>query len=274
MIQHSAHNASCCSAQRSEVSFQSCFVPDSDPGFERCVDPLLFLDAPDTASTRRCASSVDCGHGQLCIRPRGDQELVSFTIHVPPWLRKDKEDVERKLVWQGDSSEILDEGPSVLLLTSHQFLTFSVPVVEVGDWLPTYGVLPMGLPVLWNTMFLCGLSCARCLARFTHDVHFRYLKMLSLSLFFFNLLPLPFLDGGQLFDVLYDWRTSERDDPTDGEAVMLDQLEAAPLEAMHASQPTRPLRAQRRKARWRKVVHVSVGMLTGCCVFLSFLKAF
>ena len=182
--------------------------------------------------------------------------------------------MERKLVWQGDSSEILDEGPSVLLLASHQFLTFSVPVVEVGDWLPTYGVLPMGLPVLWNTMFLCVLSCARCLARFTHDVHFRYLKMLSLSLFFFNLLPLPFLDGGQLFDVLYDWRTSERDDPTDGEAVMLDQLEAAPLEAMHASQPTRPLRAQRRKARWRKVVHVSVGMLTGCCVFLSFLKAF
>ena len=111
-------------------------------------------------------------------------------------------------------------------------------------------------------------------ARFTDDVRFRYLKMLSLSLYFFNLLPLPFLDGGQLFDVLYDWRTSERDDPADGETVMLDQLEAAPLEAERVSQPTRSLRALRRKARWRRIVHVSVGMLTGCCVFLSFLKAF
>ncbi|KAM5543784.1 hypothetical protein V8D89_002401 [Ganoderma adspersum] len=229
-----AHNASCCSAQRSEVSFQSCFVPDSDPGFERCVDPLLFLDAPDTASTRRCASSVDCGHGQLCIRPRGDQELVSFTIHVPPWLRKDKEDVERKLVWQGDSLEILDE-------------------VEVGDWLLTYGVLPMGLPVIWNTLFL-------------------YLKMLSLSLYFVNLLPLPFLDGGQLFDALYDWWTSERGDPADGETVILDQLEAAPLEAERVSQSTRSLGATRRKAWWRRAVHVSVGMLTGCYVLLSFMK--
>ncbi|KAI1787204.1 hypothetical protein LXA43DRAFT_975386 [Ganoderma leucocontextum] len=157
-----AHNTTCCAAQRSEVSFQSCFVPDSDSAFERCVDPVLFLDASNTTATRRCASSVDCGHGQLCIRPRGDQELVSLTVHIPPWLRKDEEDLERKLVWQGDSSEILQE-------------------VEVGGWLPTSGVLPIGLPAVWNTLFL-------------------YLKMLSLSLYFVNLLPLPFLDGGQLFD--------------------------------------------------------------------------
>ena len=29
--------------------------------------------------------------------------------------------------------------------------------------------------------------------------------MLTLSLYFFNLLPLPFLDGGQLLDALQDW---------------------------------------------------------------------
>nr|VWP02519.1 N/A [Ganoderma boninense] len=193
---------------------------------------------------------------RLCIRPRGDQELVSFTIHVPPWLRKDKEDVERKLVWQGDSSEILEEGPlslPFLFLTSLRLLTLPVSIVEVGDWLPTYRVLPMGLPVVWNTLFL-------------------YLKMLSLSLYFFNLLPLPFLDGGQLFDVLYDWRTSARRDPTDGETLILDQLEAAPPGAERVSPHTRSPGATRRKLWWRRAVHISVGMLTGCCVFLSFMK--
>ncbi|TBU34171.1 hypothetical protein BD311DRAFT_651235 [Dichomitus squalens] len=132
-------NATCCTTRpsSSEVSLgQSCFAPIADPSFERCVDPLLFLDASDT---RRCSSVVDCGHGQLCVRPRGDQELVSLTMHLPPWLRNGSgadDDVERRLVWQGDTSEILHE-------------------VEVGDWLPSYGVLPIGLPVLWDNLFLC-----------------------------------------------------------------------------------------------------------------------
>ena len=196
-----------------------------------------------------------------------------MTVHIPPWLRKDGHDVERKLVWQGDSSEILHEGTLEPVRQPHRLLTLSVHVVEVGDWLPTYGVLPMGLPVLWNALFLYVPSLRERPTNLTDKVHFRYLKMLSLSLYFFNLLPLPFLDGGQLFDVLYDWRTSGPGDPADGETLMLDQLEAAPLEAERISPPpNRSFGAARQKAWWRRVVHVSVGTLTGCCILLSFMK--
>ena len=109
-----AQNTTCCTSQpsSSEVTLgRSCFAALANVSSERCVDPMIFLDASDT---RRCTSSVDCGHGRLCVRPRGDQELVVLTMHLPPWLRTnsgegDKE-LERKLVWQGDRSEILHEG--------------------------------------------------------------------------------------------------------------------------------------------------------------------
>ena len=198
-----------------------------------------------------------------------------MTMHIPSWLRKDEHDVERKLIWQGDSSEILHEGASEPTRQPHRLLILSVRAVEVGDWLPAYGVLPMGLPVLWNTLFLYVFSLRESPANLTDGVHLRYLKMLSLSLYFFNLLPLPFLDGGQLFDVLYDWQTSGHGNPADRETLMLDRLEAAPLEAERVSPPPNrsPVTA-RRKAWWRRVVHVSVGTLTGCCILLSFMKTF
>lgn len=44
------------------------------------------------------------------------------------------------------------------------------------------------------------------------DVHPRYLTMATLSLYFFNLLPLPYLDGTELLraylDILFEGRTS------------------------------------------------------------------
>ena len=112
------HDASCCTARSASAPSQACFVPfaDSDSGsgsgFERCLDPLPFLDPRANASVRRCASAVDCGYGELCVRPRGDQALVTLTMHLPPWLRTGEADadVERTVVWQGTGAEILQEG--------------------------------------------------------------------------------------------------------------------------------------------------------------------
>ena len=114
------HDASCCTARTASAPSQACFAPfaDSDSGsgsgsgFERCLDPLPFLDPRANASVRRCASAVDCGYGELCVRPRGDQALLTLTMHLPPWLRTGgpEADVERTVVWQGTGAEILQEG--------------------------------------------------------------------------------------------------------------------------------------------------------------------
>ena len=110
------HDASCCTARSASAPSQACFAPfvDSDSGsaFERCLDPLPFLDPRANASARRCASAVDCGYGELCVRPRGDQALLTLTMHLPPWLRTGgaDADVERTVVWQGAGGEILQEG--------------------------------------------------------------------------------------------------------------------------------------------------------------------
>ena len=108
-----AHNSSCCTTPHS-VPTQACFVPISDPAFERCVDPLPFLDTDTSTPKRRCTSAVDCGHAHLCVRPRSDQDLLALTLHILPWLRNDDGDVERTVVWQGDSSEILRDGQFLL----------------------------------------------------------------------------------------------------------------------------------------------------------------
>ena len=107
--------------------------------------------------------------------------------------------------------------------------------------------------------------------------HDRYLKMLTLSLYFFNLLPLPFLDGGQLLDVLCDWWAS-RAAAGDSEAVMLSELEAASGEGEDAPVPRttrRPVIRERAAGRpwWRKAVHVGVGALLASCVLLSMINS-
>ncbi|KAH9915065.1 peptidase family M50-domain-containing protein [Epithele typhae] len=158
--------------------------------FEGCVDPLLFLDPDPDAPVRRCETAADCGRVQACVRPRGDQPLVALKMHLPPWLRADGDgEPERTLVWQGDRDEIARE-------------------VEVGDWLASSSWLPMALPAV------CTLF-------------FTYMQMLTLSLYFFNLLPLPFLDGGQLLDVLTTSRGAPSRTDADAEDIELGGGEAA-----------------------------------------------
>ncbi|KAH9896548.1 hypothetical protein C8Q73DRAFT_686015 [Cubamyces lactineus] len=221
-------DTSCCSMLRPSPG-SSCFKAPGASILERCIDPLRFLQPVNGENARRCEAATECGHAQVCIRPRGDQELVSLIIHMPPWLRANDADTERTIVWQGDKSEILEE-------------------VEVGDWQPSYAWLPMGLPFVWGTLY-------------------SYLKMLTLSLYFFNLLPLPFLDGGQLFDILSEeWDTRQ---PRISENLPLRRLEEgedtiSPTEASQVQHIDRNKGALR-----RRIVHMVVSALLVLCIVLS-----
>ncbi|KAL1939309.1 hypothetical protein VTO73DRAFT_10112 [Trametes versicolor] len=229
-----SQDASCCTARRSAVSSLSCFAAFGEARAERCVDPLRFLQPAETQSVLRCTSATECGHDQLCIRPRGDQELVTLTMHLPPWMRANEADAERTVVWQGDRSEVAEE-------------------VDLGDWLPSYSWQPMGLPFVWGTLF-------------------SYMKMLTLSLYFFNLLPLPVLDGGQLYDTLYEAWAAHRSD--EHEFVPLTSMEGA---ERGDDEPARVMQSRNwreRRTRLRRAVHIGVFALLGLCIVLSLVNTY
>ncbi|KAI0325561.1 hypothetical protein GY45DRAFT_1330103 [Cubamyces sp. BRFM 1775] len=220
-------DTSCCSTSRHSPG-SSCFTAPGTSTLERCVDPLRFLQPANGENARRCEAATECGHAQVCIHPRGDQELVSLTIHMPTWLRASDTDTERTIVWQGDKAEILDE-------------------VDVGDWQPSYEWLPMGLPFVWDTLY-------------------SYLKMLTVSLYFFNLLPLPFLDGGQLFDTLSEkWDARGRQ--------VTENLPMRRLEEGADAPPATGTQVQRgdrgRGTLRRGIVHMVVCALLVLCTGLS-----
>ncbi|KAI0700664.1 hypothetical protein C8T65DRAFT_709626 [Cerioporus squamosus] len=240
-----AQDTSCCSSSHPAIPTQACFAPSSDPSFERCVDPLLFLNSDSDASAprHRCTTAVDCGHAQLCVRPRSDQTLLALTLHIPPWLRRDGEDsAERTVVWQGDSTEILRE-------------------VLVGDWLPRSRMLPTTLPALFSQLHM-------------------YLTTLTLSLYFFNLLPLPFLDGGQLLDALHSWSSSPSSSSYAATSIPLSELEGGdPDPDTDPSRRPRPAAAAppargRKYEDVRRAVHVCAGALLGTCVALGLANAY
>ncbi|OSD07677.1 hypothetical protein PYCCODRAFT_1401627 [Trametes coccinea BRFM310] len=228
-----AQDGSCCTSRGSAVTSQSCFATLGQATNERCVDPLRFLQPGESADVRRCGSAAECGHSQLCVRPRGDQELVSLTMHLPAWLRTNDTDSERVVVWQGDRSEVPEE-------------------VEVGDWVAKYEWLPMGFPVLWGNLYM-------------------YLKMLTLSLYFLNLLPLPFIDGGQLFDALYDAYT--RRVQQGREPIPLQHLEEGEEYSLTARRRIPSTTPEDTKRKARRAVHIGVGTTMGLCTVLSLLRA-
>lgn len=94
-----------------------------------------------------------------------------------------------------------------------------------------------------------------------------YLQMATLSLYLFNLLPLPFLDGTQLLEtfLLIDSSVTDIGDATD-------------LEALEGGFPRRDRRnATRRYVRWRNLVSKTVRLgttgLFAVCVWLALIKA-
>jgi len=131
-------------------------------------------------------------------------------------------DDETVVVWSGSRREVWEE-------------------VQVGNWLPRLWFLP-----LWLPPFL--------------DIFWQYLTMATLSLYFFNLLPLPNLDGTELllsnFDILFDKRPFVYD------------VEA--LETQETSESTRMRRRWRQ--RLSKIIPPMTMTLVICCIILGMMN--
>ena len=106
--------------------------------------------------------------------------------------------------------------------------------------------------------------------------------MLTLSLYLFNLLPLPFLDGGQLLDALQDWWLEtpipygDDIDIDAGDGEELAELGVGGGTTQRAHVPARSAEAKktRLRLRLRRTVHVGAGALLGACVVLSVVNAY
>ena len=106
--------------------------------------------------------------------------------------------------------------------------------------------------------------------------------MLTLSLYFFNLLPLPFLDGGQLLDGLQDWwfetpipYGDDIDiDAGDGEELAELGVGGGTTQCAHVTTSRADAKKARPRLRLRRTAHVGAGALLGGCVVLSVVNAY
>lgn len=179
----------------------------------------------------------------LCIRPRADPErdtrLLRLGVIPPPWEQPSfvprllgstamktpgGNPTEYVLVWSGPTSEILDH-------------------VHVGRRQPLFSWLPISLPELWE-LFL------------------EYLATINLSLFFFNLLPIPILDGGVVLGVVLDMLERRF-----GRSKVATGVEAYDIDSMVESGETRGSTIRGRG--WRRPLERGIGFGTiGLGVFV------
>ncbi|KAJ6467002.1 hypothetical protein C8R45DRAFT_910136 [Mycena sanguinolenta] len=147
-----------------------------------------------------------------------------------------------------------DESAQILRLTIHtegqdRVIIWSGPLaevyeqVEIGNFLPRFRFLP-----LWTYT--------------STRLFWNYLKMATLSLYLFNLLPLPYLDGSQFVQALLDmaFQAESGFDEYDVEA-----LEAAST-ANHGTQ-------RRDLGRWKERLRNGISITTTCLFVLSALLA-
>ncbi|KAI0084668.1 hypothetical protein BDY19DRAFT_970529 [Irpex rosettiformis] len=239
----------CCTPHESSSSAQgACFSADSSLEIERrCIPPLSVLqpssshEKPDDGSSselKRCREAAHCASHSLCARLDQKEDLLRIKLVLPPSHssreKGDNPSDEREIktvVWSGPREELLEE-------------------VEVSTYLPRYAFLPLGVPNAGAVLF-------------------SYVSTLTLSLYLFNLLPLPYLDGSQLLEALFDF-VQERT------SINSSRSASGDLESGYNSSSTRlgALRLRSWKAdRWRtKMVGgakvISVGLM-GLCVILG-----
>jgi len=128
---------------------------------------------------------------------------------------------ERVVVWSGSHREVWEE-------------------VQVGNWLPRLWILPLWLPPLL-------------------DIFWQYLTMATLSLYLFNLLPLPHLDGTELLSSILDSLFDKKQEP------FVYDVEA--LETEDSSETTRVRR--RWKQRLSKIISIMTMSMFICCIILG-----
>ncbi|KAF9809340.1 hypothetical protein IEO21_07442 [Rhodonia placenta] len=207
----------------------ACFVTHEPLWDERCLDPLPYLSDPaPSAHVKRCTSTTNCGEGHICTRLRDDQELVRLTVHTPVWASDGPAD--SVVVWSGPRAEILVE-------------------VDVSTWTPRMRLLPVRLPVLVGAFI-------------------SYVQMLSLSLYFFNMLPVSFLDGGPFLDAAADFAVMS----SGGTLGVREDVELAALEGGPGSASHRPSPGGEWKSRLQRTLHYTSIILFGSCCLLGLVR--
>ncbi|KAI0056036.1 hypothetical protein BV25DRAFT_1921358, partial [Artomyces pyxidatus] len=176
---------------------------DAAPGLGWCALEMWFLDhgrsCCDNSEEGALACFVSAKAEQRCVDPvpllvpvKGSVARCGDETHMcgvnevcvrprggETLLRigVSSEGTERVILWRGPKVEVWEQ-------------------VEVGTWLPRWRMLPLWLPHLTSTFL-------------------EYLKALTLSLFFLNVLPLPRLDGSQLLDAVLEYYDGDDGDLED-----------------------------------------------------------
>ncbi|KDQ08019.1 hypothetical protein BOTBODRAFT_48412 [Botryobasidium botryosum FD-172 SS1] len=155
-----------CCLGNSSTSSTSCFLPSLPHDGGHCLDPVPLFTSPaeSSALSERCddfckpPSSTTDPPSKICVRPRSDTQLLRITVLPPLWAPLPQR-ITKTIVWSGPKKEVWDQ-------------------VRIGRFQPTTTWVPAALPPLWDL--------------FTY-----YMSTITFSLYFFNLLPIRVLDGGQ-----------------------------------------------------------------------------
>ena len=135
------------------------------------------------------------------------------------------------------------------------------PIVKVGNWLPRASILPLWIPTLvkafWEQVPLPHI-------RNISDSPCRYLTMATLSLYFFNLLPIPHLDGSELLQSFVDLTFDNQRD-----MFMYD------VEALESSEGHYEVsrKSRRRKAWIIRCFHIVTTVLVISCILFTILNS-
>jgi len=116
--------------------------------------------------------------------------------------------------------------------------------LEVDTYLPTYPILPLKLPLLVNAFA-------------------SYMLTLTLSLYLFNLLPLPHLDGDQFLDGVLELYASR------GQASTIGDIELAEEGLSVSHGESRGGKKLRRGPQIKKAFRVSASCLIVSCIVLG-----
>ncbi|VDB96254.1 unnamed protein product [Peniophora sp. CBMAI 1063] len=215
-----------------------------------CVDSEVFATQPTSAKCEggtilfgalnaegaipegqtRCLDPVPIMASELTRRcPCGPGSVcVRPAPSEPPIMRIQLED-GHVVLWRGPKNEVYEQ-------------------VEVADRLPRLGGGPLGLGYILTD------------AASTFAI---YVRALTLSLYLFNLLPLPRLDGAQLLDSILDLWTTRRDTRIEVELDDVERGDGTNLPEKKAMHGRRTTWAQ---GLARGVRGIAIGLLVSCII--------
>ncbi|KII84125.1 hypothetical protein PLICRDRAFT_370584 [Plicaturopsis crispa FD-325 SS-3] len=191
----------------------SCFNELSPSRSMHCFDPLTLLTQ---TKVQRCDAPVACKDGVAeaaatylsgewaCVRPHADEHLLRIYVSNGQTISIGQDRGIRVVLWRGPGIEVFEQ-------------------VQVSRYAP-----PWLLEILPSSIVL----------------FLTYIPSVTLSLFFFNLLPLTPLDGGALLRALLDWFF-----PPDPHSV---PVELGDLEGGRSGTAGR--RQSRQRARWKQLI--------------------